>query len=341
MKKLFIIILCLIVANLATVTKAADISMNLMVLDNGNYRLSWSLKEDVIEIKILAKTTGWIAIGFDPSEKMKDADMIIGYLDANGQPKVVDSYSVGLKGPHPEDISLGGTSDILSSSITQKNGWSTMSFQRKLATGDKFDKDIPINQSVKVIWSYGATADIKTYHETSRGIAQINFTNGSATTEKTPETKKDPVKEPEKKTSKPIDYTTYLYLHILLMSLTFLSMLFAGLLAIVFNKKQNWFKTHKAMLFITVSTFVLGFLSAILLINTLGTGHFQGPHKIIGLLAFILSVGFLSLSILHPWKQNLRKLLRPTHIWIARVMLLLFFINLYLGIMLAKMFLGK
>lgn len=341
MKKLFIIILSLLLVNVATVTKAADISMNLMVLDNGNYRLSWSIKEDVIEFKILAKTTGWIAIGFDPSEKMKDADMVIGYVDPNGQSKVIDSFSVGLKGPHPDDVSLGGTSDILASSIIQKNGWSTMSFQRKLVTGDKFDKDIPSNKSVKVLWSYGTTSDIKTYHETSRGIAQINFTNGSATTEKTPETKKDPAKEPEKNTSKPIDYTTFIYLHILLMSLTLLSVLIAVTMVYAFKKKQNWFKLHKSMLFVAISTFILGFISAVLLVKTLGTGHFQSPHKIIGLIAFILSVCFLSLSVFHPWKQNLRKLLRPAHIWIARVMIILFFINLYFGIILAKMFLGK
>jgi hypothetical protein len=343
MKKLFLylILTSFLLASFISPIFAADVSMNLMVLDNGNYRLSWSIKDDVISMHVSAKTNGWLAIGFDPSEKMKDADMIIGYFGPKNTSKVIDSFSVGLNGPHPDDVSLGGTDDLISSSVTQKNGWTTMNFQRKLVTGDKFDKDIPQNKAIKVIWSYGTTANIKTYHETSRGTATINFTDGTGSQVTNPATKTDPVKQEEKKNTKPIGFKTFLLLHILLMSLTLLSMLSAVSMLTIFKKKTWWFKTHKSLLFVTITSFILGFISAILLVTSLGTGHFQGLHKLIGLCAFILSLGFLLLSIFHPWKQNLRKLFRNIHLWIARTLILLFIINIFLGIKLAQALLGK
>jgi hypothetical protein len=345
LKKIVQIIFCILISILISNTFASaettpnlvpPVSMNFMVLDQGNYRLSWSIKGDTISIQATAKTTGWVAIGFEPTEKMKDADMIIGFINPSGISKVIDAFSVGLKGPHPDDISLGGTDDLLTSSVSINDGWTSLRFERKFVTGDKFDKDI-LQKPMKVIWSYGSNADIKNYHETSRGSLEINFINTSATLEPDKTIKTEPQKQPAKK---PIDYKIFLWIHILLMSFTLLSMLIAISMIYGFKKKTGWFTVHKSLLYVTTLTFIGGFISSIFLVNFLGSKHFRGPHKIIGLLAFILSLCFLSLSIEHQWKQNLRKVLRPAHIWTARIIITLFVINLFLGILLAKSFLG-
>lgn len=341
MKKLMLLIICLFLITFLPISGAsADLSMNLMVLDGGNYRLSWTVKEDVISIQASAKTLGWVAIGFEPTEQMKDADMIIGFFDSKGS-TVIDAFSTGPIGPHPDDISLGGTNDVISSSMTQRNGWTTLSFERKLVTGDKFDHPLSGDKPIQVIWSYGTSTDLKKYHETKRGSADINFIDGSNSKVTESDKKSETAKEDAKKKPVPIGYKTYLFLHLIFIGLSFLAMVSAMLALYLFKKKSWWFMLHQSMLLLTAGCLLLGLISAVLLVGTLSSGHFQGYHKMLGLFIMITSFLFLGLSLLYSRKQNLKKVLRPYHIWTARIIVFTFLVNLVTGIKLALPFFGK
>ena len=41
---------------------------------------SWKDDGDTLHGKMSAKTKGWVAVGFNPSSKMKDANYILGYV---------------------------------------------------------------------------------------------------------------------------------------------------------------------------------------------------------------------------------------------------------------------
>ena len=41
---------------------------------------SWKIDGDKLAVKMSAKTKGWVGIGFNPSDKMKDADFVLGYV---------------------------------------------------------------------------------------------------------------------------------------------------------------------------------------------------------------------------------------------------------------------
>lgn len=117
---------------------------------------------DKVRIALKAKTEGYVAIGFDPTERMKDADIIIGSVK-DGKAVVVDMFSTGPTGPHPPDDQQGGRNDVTVFGGTKTNGVTVIEFERKLVTGDAKDKDIKIGDN-KVIWAVGDTPDFSGRH---------------------------------------------------------------------------------------------------------------------------------------------------------------------------------
>ena len=47
-------------------------------LEAKNMTVFWRIDKEQIHVKLTAKTTGWVAIGFDPEKAMQGADIIIG-----------------------------------------------------------------------------------------------------------------------------------------------------------------------------------------------------------------------------------------------------------------------
>jgi hypothetical protein len=40
----------------------------------------WKAEKDLLRVVLSARTTGWVAVGFDPVEMMKGANFVIGYV---------------------------------------------------------------------------------------------------------------------------------------------------------------------------------------------------------------------------------------------------------------------
>ncbi len=109
-----------------------------------------------------ARTAGWVAIGFEPSSRMKDADLVLGMVK-NGEAMISDQFSTDMYGPHFPDTELGGTNDILDYGGREENGYTVIEFKRLLATDDEFDRDIT-GDSVSIIIAYGSTDDFSRQH---------------------------------------------------------------------------------------------------------------------------------------------------------------------------------
>ena len=78
---------------------------------------------------------------------MKQVDMIA-IEKINGEIKVSDKWSKSDNTP-PSDTSLGGTEDLQLTGFVMKDqdGWSLVTFKRKLNTGDKYDYIIKQEQT--------------------------------------------------------------------------------------------------------------------------------------------------------------------------------------------------
>ena len=110
---------------------------------------------DTLRLAMKAKTNGYVAIGFDPAERMKDADIILGFVK-DGKAVVADMYSTGVTGPHPPDDQQGGKNDVTVFGGSKKDGVTIIEFERKLVTGDSKDKIIKTGDN-KIIWAVGDT----------------------------------------------------------------------------------------------------------------------------------------------------------------------------------------
>jgi len=119
-----------------------------------SFELYWFIEGEYIYFGIKGHTYGWVAIGFNPSDKMKDADIVFAWIKA-GIVGIDDQYSTGETGPHTSDTELGGTFDIEDYGGQEAEGWTTIEFKRKLNTGDSYDYAIVPGEEVKVMWAIG------------------------------------------------------------------------------------------------------------------------------------------------------------------------------------------
>jgi hypothetical protein len=118
----------------------------------GEMAICWRSDQEYLYMALAGGTAGWMAVGFEPSEWMKDADIIIGSVE-DGKAMVRDEYSTGNYGPHVEDTMLGGRDDILESGGSSDGTYTVIEFQRRLNTGDRFDKALAPGGRVSIIWA--------------------------------------------------------------------------------------------------------------------------------------------------------------------------------------------
>ncbi|OFX27446.1 MAG: hypothetical protein A2Z07_00740 [Armatimonadetes bacterium RBG_16_67_12] len=140
--------------------------------------LHWTIEGDSIYIGLRAPTTGWLAIGWDPSGPiMEGEDILIGYI--RGKELYLQDYFANTSVTHANDVSLGGRDDVLESSGSEDQESTTIEFRRRLDTGDKFDRPIT-RASHTVQLAYAPNDDFVTYHGEKRTVVKINFFEGGA-----------------------------------------------------------------------------------------------------------------------------------------------------------------
>lgn len=115
---------------------------------------------------------GWAAIGFEPTVRMKDADIILGGM-ADGSPYIHDMFSTGPTGPHPPDTELGGTFDIIEYGAQEQAGGTVVEFSRRMDTGDSYDTVFTPGAEITIIWAHANTDEPLMIHNTGRGSEKI------------------------------------------------------------------------------------------------------------------------------------------------------------------------
>ena len=112
--------------------------------------LQWKVVGDNLDVILNAPTTGWVAVGFDPSNRMQGANIILGKVN-NGIPEVRDDFG-SAPTDHTEDVSQ----DVTPNGGTEVDGITTVSFIIPLDSEDPMDKPLVEGESYKVILSYGS-----------------------------------------------------------------------------------------------------------------------------------------------------------------------------------------
>jgi hypothetical protein len=136
----------------------------------GEMEVFWKNDGENLYMALKSDAGGWLSVGFEPSEWMKDADMIMGFVEGKST-KVLDEYSTGNYGPHDEDTTLGGKNDIMDFGGRREGDYSVIEFKRKLNTGDRFDKAFTPGQRISMIWATADTNDHDLKHNVAFGEA--------------------------------------------------------------------------------------------------------------------------------------------------------------------------
>lgn len=135
-------------------------------VEDGGMNISWEIVNSDVIFNISAPTLGWVAIGFEPTKMMKDADLIIGYV-SEGEVFVQDHFAHKQTG-HKSDISLGGKDNVKTISGEEADGRTTITFSIPLSSGDKYDKVLEVGKQYTIIFAYGKKDNFKSIHKYRR-----------------------------------------------------------------------------------------------------------------------------------------------------------------------------
>ena len=142
------------------------------VISSGEYSVHYSgdgldlylrVENESLMVGIMARTRGWVAVGFGGGPGMKDTDIVIAYVLPNGTVRISDEYSTGFSGPHNPDRIYGGSFDITSYGGKEENV-TVVEFSRPLKTGDRYDFQINLGEEFRVVWAYGSVDDFLSMH---------------------------------------------------------------------------------------------------------------------------------------------------------------------------------
>jgi hypothetical protein len=132
----------------------APLAMNELAIKDMNLKWKADSAKGLLHVVLSAPTTGWVAIGFNPSRAMKDANFVIGYVKES-KAFAEDDFGTGWFS-HESDVSLGGKDDITGISGSEINGATELRFAIPLNSGDKFDQALSAGKSYNIILAYGA-----------------------------------------------------------------------------------------------------------------------------------------------------------------------------------------
>ena len=138
---------------------------------------AWKVDGDTLHGKVSAKTKGWVAVGFNPSKKMKDANYIIGYVK-DGEAMVADHFGDKSTG-HSPDEKLGGTSDVTLVGGTEDGGVTTIEFTIPVNSGDKYDSALTVDGDTVVLLAFGPDRDSLKPRHKNKVSKTVNLSTGA------------------------------------------------------------------------------------------------------------------------------------------------------------------
>lgn len=131
--------------------------------------LQWRTDANYLYVNLMAPTSGWVAVGFDPVNAMQDADIIIGYVNASGEVFIRDDYGTS-PGSHASDTSLGGEDNVMDHYGMDDGSMTMLHFKIPLNSGDQYDKALVPGNTYDVILAYGSADNFTAFHTMATSI---------------------------------------------------------------------------------------------------------------------------------------------------------------------------
>ncbi|MBI9098383.1 MAG: DOMON domain-containing protein [Spirochaetaceae bacterium] len=123
----------------------------------------WKVEGEDLLIRLSAPTEGWVAVGFNPSRVMKDADYKLAYVK-DGEVVMEDHFGTSLFG-HKEDTTLDGSNDFEVTEGKEEGGITSVIFSIPLNSGDENDTILAEGDEVKVLLAFGTRDNLSQKHK--------------------------------------------------------------------------------------------------------------------------------------------------------------------------------
>jgi hypothetical protein len=137
------------------------------------FEVDWSSDATLLRVGLISPGTGWLAVGFDPVNRMQGANFILGAV-RDGKTVVRDDFGTGAVG-HSPDTANGGSDDILAAAGCEANGKTYLEFIIPLDSGDAMDRPLHPGSTYKILIAYhDSSDDFGTWH-TRRGSGSITL----------------------------------------------------------------------------------------------------------------------------------------------------------------------
>ena len=130
--------------------------------------LRWRVTGETLEVELESPATGWVAVGFDPSSMMQDANFILAYVK-DGEVSARDDFGTWLTS-HQSDESLGGTMDVSDLSGDETDDGTTVRFTIPLDSGDEYDRPLRSGETYTVLMAYSEADDFQTVHRDKTSV---------------------------------------------------------------------------------------------------------------------------------------------------------------------------
>jgi len=144
-------------------------------INTGKMTFEWKVDGSNLNIKLKAKTKGWLGIGFNPTYMMKGANILIGSVK-RGKAKVRDDYGTKSES-HASDKKKGGKKNVSKISGSEKGRSTELMFTIPLNSGDKRDKPIDVSGETIVMLAYGKADSFRIGHKYV-AILKVNLSTG-------------------------------------------------------------------------------------------------------------------------------------------------------------------
>ncbi len=140
----------------------------------GSIGVWWYNDDMYLYVALEAETTGWVGIGFDPEDRMKGANYVIGAVEGD-RVLAWDAYGRSPVGAdHPRDTKLGGQDNIVAYGGSEAAGVTRFEFQIPLDSGDTYDKPLSPGKVYTVVVAAGSSDAFSARH-IGRGVGEIQL----------------------------------------------------------------------------------------------------------------------------------------------------------------------
>ena len=137
--------------------------------------LKYKVDDTYLHCILSANTSGWVSVGFNPSNMMLDADLIIGYVSGSAG-FIRDDWGI-TNTSHSSDLSLGGTDNITLLSASESSDITELEFKIPLNSGDQYDQVLELDQTYPIILAHGNSDGFDSYHS---AVGYFNITISEA-----------------------------------------------------------------------------------------------------------------------------------------------------------------